>query len=79
MSLEQTALFFSWTGRIEERARREKGKKKSSRNGRREISNNLAPCSVVLLDGNGAVAGCRIVPVHQALQWLYDVPVLVHF
>jgi len=27
VSLEQTALFFSWTGRIEERARREKGKK----------------------------------------------------
>lgn len=38
---------------------REGGKNNTGGNGRREVSNkHTAACSFVLLDGNGAVAGC---------------------
>lgn len=78
VSLEQTALLFlvglvEWKNALE-------WKEKNKRNGRREISNKHArPRSPVLLDGNGAIASCWIVPVHQALQWFHEVPILVRF
>jgi hypothetical protein len=71
VSLEQTAQFLCRAGRIEERTRT---------GGNKTSGKHLALLrSFVLLDRNGAIASCWIVPVHQAFEWLRDVAIWVHF